>query len=502
MRITERPAVGGVVATIAGLATSELVAGIAGPSVTPVLAVGESIIALTPGSVAEKAIGAVGQLDKPLLVVGVVAGALAIGAGLGSLVPRRPQAAFGGFAAMALLGVVAVLTRSDSRPVEALSALVGGIVATMVLRWFNRFAAQPEGRSAEAIGADRRTFLRNVGLVLAGSALVAGAGRWVGRARSVVEDARAGLALPVKPADVPAGADLGVRGVAPWLTPNDEFYRIDTALTPPLIDPTEWSLRIHGMVEREMTLSYDDLLERGLENAWVTLCCVSNEVGGELIGNTEWSGVPIKAILSEVGIKAGADALLSTSEDGWSCGTPLGALTDGRSSLLAVAMNGRPLPVDHGFPVRQVVPGLYGYVSATKWVVDWEVTTLDRIEAYWTQRGWGEKGPIKTQSRIDTPRGDVDAGTVKVAGVAWAQHRGIEKVEVRVDEGPWREATLATVPGIDTWVQWVWDWDAERGDHTLEVRATDKTSAPQTAKVADVLPDGATGYHGVGLAVR
>ncbi|MFZ0141995.1 MAG: molybdopterin-dependent oxidoreductase, partial [Aeromicrobium sp.] len=265
--------------------------------------------------------------------------------------------------------------------------------------------------------------------------------------------------------------------------------------------PTEWTLRIHGMVDREMTVTYRNLLDRGLRDAWVTLCCVSNPVGGDLISNTVFSGVPMKDLLEEAGVQSGADMLLSTSEDGWTCGTPLAVLTDGRDAMLALGMDGVPLPVEHGFPVRQVVPGLYGYVSATKWVTDWEVTRFDDSEAYWTQRGWSAQGPIKTHSRIDVPRTTVDAGVVTVAGVAWAQHTGITKVEVRVDDEAWQKAELASVPTNDTWVQWRWEWDAHRGDHRLEVRATDASGYTQTSARADVVPDGATGYHGVDISV-
>jgi DMSO/TMAO reductase YedYZ molybdopterin-dependent catalytic subunit len=211
--------------------------------------------------------------------------------------------------------------------------------------------------------------------------------------------------------------------------------------------------------------------------------------------------VPMTELLDEAGVKPGADMLLSTSEDGWTCGTPLAVITDGRNAMLALGMDGVPLPVEHGFPVRQVVPGLYGYVSATKWVTDWEITRFDEAEAYWTQRGWAALGPVKTQSRIDVPRGSVEAGVVPVAGIAWAQHTGITKVEVRVDDGEWEPAELARVPSDDTWVQWRWDWDARPGRHRLQVRATDKSGYTQTSERADVVPDGATGYHGVDISV-
>ena len=513
--------INGVLATVAGLAVSELAAGLTGTRVTPTLAVGQLVIEYTPGSVAERAISAVGQWDKPLLVAGVLVVTLVIGAFLGSQAERRSAVATGGFAVLALIGAVAVLSRPDGRALSVVAAVAGAGTAALALRLLQKQRRSSEPPVAVATGAgrpavDRRTVLRNVVVVLAGSAVVAGAGRWIGHARTAVEQTRAGLRLPVRQIATPDGTDPTVKGITPWKTPTADFYRIDTALSPPLIKPEDWSLRIHGMVEQELTLTYQDLVDRGLVDAWVTLCCVSNPVGGDLIGNTSFSGVPTKQILAEVGVLPEADALLSTSEDGWTCGTPLEALTDGRNSLLAVAMDGEPLTVDHGFPVRQVVPGLYGYVSATKWVVDWEVTRFGAFSAYWTRRGWSDKGPVKTHSRIDTPGGDVDAGPVKVAGVAWAQHRGIEAVEVRVDGGAWQPATLSTVDGgsvstngdadpestrIDTWVQWVWDWEATGGDHTLEVRATDSTGEPQTSEVADVLPDGATGYHSVRLSV-
>ena len=298
---------------------------------------------------------------------------------------------------------------------------------------------------------------------------------------------------------LPRGTELPVRGLPPFTTPNDDFYRIDTALVLPTIDPTEWRLRIHGMVDQELTLTYQDLLDRGLTEAWVTLCCVSNPVGGDLIGNAHWSGVRVADLLAEAGVSPDADAVRQTSKDGWNCGTPLEALTDDRNAMLAIAMNGEPLPVDHGFPVRMVVPGLYGFVSATKWVVDLEVTRFDDFTAYWTERGWSAQGPVKTESKIEVPGNgsEVTAGQVRVGGYAWAQHTGIDAVEVRVDGNAWVPAELGGVPGNDTWVQWAATLDVPQGDHTLAVRATDKSGYTQTAARADVIPDGATGWHTV-----
>lgn len=483
-------ALSGILATGAALAVTELLAGILKVRASPVVALGETVIALTPGGIAHKIIELVGHADKPLAITSVVVVILALGALLGRLWVVRRTAALVVIIGFVVLGMVAVSSRPSTGSLTALACIAGGIVTMAVLDWLTK------ERPRAGADASRRVFLRNAAFVAAGSTVAVGFGRWVGHSRTVVEQARARLRLPVKKLPTPAGTDLGVSGAPPWSTPLDDFYRIDTALTLPLIEPDEWRLRIHGMVDKEITLTYQDLLDRGMTDAWITICCVSNEVGGNLIGNTVWSGVSMKDILDEAGVQAGADALLSKSADGWTCGTPLVALTDGRDALLAVAMDGEPLPIEHGFPVRQVVPGLYGYVSATKWVTDWEVTRFQDFSAYWTERGWGPLGPVKTESRIDVPGGKAKAGVVKVAGVAWAQHRGIKAVEVRVDKGAWQQATLAKVPNVDTWVQWVWDWDAEPGDHRLEVRATDSTGETQTSKRADVLPDGATGYDG------
>jgi DMSO/TMAO reductase YedYZ molybdopterin-dependent catalytic subunit len=334
--------------------------------------------------------------------------------------------------------------------------------------------------------------------------VVAGIGRFVGAGRRAVEDARRAIALTLNRVSTPPDVEVGVPGVPRWRTSNETFYRIDTALAVPHVLPADWSLRIHGLVEREITLTFDQLVQRELVDAWITLCCVSNEVGGPLIGNAQWTGVPVADLLVEAGVDPSADAVLQTSADGWTCGTPIEAVTDGRSALLAVGMNGEPLPIEHGFPVRMVVPGLYGFVSATKWVVDLEVTRFADVSAYWTERGWSERGPVKTQSRIDVPRsGDsLSAGQVAVGGVAWAQHTGIERVEVRVDDGPWRAARLASVPNVDTWRQWAWVWDAIPDEHTITVRATDSSGYTQTGQEQDVVPDGATGWHSVEVSVE
>ncbi|WP_433127265.1 molybdopterin-dependent oxidoreductase [Micromonospora sp. CA-240977] len=362
--------------------------------------------------------------------------------------------------------------------------------------------AGPAGVDPES----RRRFLTGSGVLL-GAALVAGlGGRWLAGRRGV-SAARDAIRLPapVAPAPaVPAGADLALTQLAPFVTPNFGFYRIDTALVVPQVDPDTWRLRIHGRVGTERTYSYADLLARPLVERYVTLACVSNEVGGDLIGNARWLGVPLRELLDEVDPEDDADQVVGRSVDGWTCGTPTAALRDGRDALLAVGMNGEPLPVEHGFPVRMVVPGLYGYVSACKWVTELELTRFADFDAYWVPRGWSAQGPIKTQSRIDAPRSRnrLTTGPVTVAGVAWAQHRGISRVEVRVDGGDWQQAELAPTVSVDTWVQWSWRWDATPGEHRLQVRATDATGDTQTERTQDVAPDGATGWHTVTVTVR
>jgi DMSO/TMAO reductase YedYZ molybdopterin-dependent catalytic subunit len=355
------------------------------------------------------------------------------------------------------------------------------------------------------VQAARRSFLV-AGAVTVGVAATAGlAGRLLAE-RSSVASARNALRIPKPSATVPGlppGVNLDIPGLASFITPNDDFYRVDTAIVLPQVDPSSWQLRIHGMVSREVTITFDQLLRRPLVEDYVTLCCVSNPVGGPYIGNALWLGASLASLLREAGIKAGADQLMCTSVDGFTSGTPVRTVMDGRDALLAVAMNGQPLPVAHGFPARMVVPGLYGYVSATKWVTDINVTTFAGNYAYWAQRGWSQQAPIKTESRIDVPNGasQIQPGRTAVAGVAWAQHKGIEAVEVRVDQGPWNQAQLAAVPGIDTWRQWVWEWDATSGKHVIEARATDKTGYTQTGAQERPEPNGATGYPSVAVTV-
>ena len=379
----------------------------------------------------------------------------------------------------------------------------GGVIRPSAAQGRDWLARAP-GPSAPVEPA-RRSFLA-ASVATAGIAATAGlAGRLLAE-RSSVATARSAVKIPrptgTRPA-LPPGTDLDIPGLASFITPNNDFYRVDTAIVLPEVDPSSWQLRIHGMVSREITITFDELLRRPLIEDYVTLCCVSDPVGGPYIGNAKWLGASLASLLRQAGIKAGADQLMCTSVDGFTSGTPVQTVMDGRDALLAVAMNGQPLPIAHGFPARMVVPGLYGYVSATKWVTDINVTTFAGNYAYWAQRGWSQQAPIKTESRIDVPSGvnQIPAGRTAVAGVAWAQHKGIEAVEVRVDQGPWNQARMAAVPDLDTWRQWVWEWDATSGNHVIEARATDKTGYTQTAVLAQPEPNGATGYPSVTVTV-
>jgi len=457
---------------------------------------------------------------------------LAALAGLVSRSRRLPGQVLVG--ALGVVGVLAALQRPDVgqlAPLAPVAALVAGVLtfgwlhgrAVLAEAPRTPAARAPEPRTPAAGVPEPRTHLsesadtpaRNGGhaggvgrerrafLVTAAAAVGAGVAGQVLGARVDVQASRRAVGT-IRPAveapAVPAGADFAADGTPPFITGNAEFYRVDTALVVPRLRAEDWSLRVHGMVDRELTLSYDDLRRRDLVERIVTLTCVSNEVGGPYISTASFVGVPLRDVLTAAGVKAGADQLVGRSDDGWTCGTPTEVVLEpDRGALLALAMNGEPLPAEHGFPVRVVVPGLYGYVSATKWLVDLELATFDAFDPYWARRGWAKKAPIKTMSRIDRPTGfqRVPAGKVVVAGIAWAQHRGVEAIEVRADGGQWTQATLAAEVNLDTWRMWRASFELPPGGHTVEARATDKTGYTQTAARADPVPDGATGYHSV-----
>ncbi len=502
------PALAGVLALGLGLAVAEVVAGALGRAETPVVAVGEEFIDLTPPWLKDFAIETFGTHDKTALLVGMGVVLTVLGGLIGLLTVRRKSAGMLAAAALLVVAGFAVNNRPDTTMTDLIPTVAAGIVALPTLSWLvgKATAPPPTGDAETARGPSRRTFLTAAGITAGLAVVGTGLGQLLGARRAGVETSRDDLAtsLDLPRATPPDGADLTVSGADPWRTPNQDFYRIDTALSEPLVRAEDWTLRVHGMVENEVELDYGQLVRMGLEDRWLTLNCVSNEVGGHLIGNALWTGVPIADVLALARPSPDADAVRSRSQDGWTAGTPLDVLTDGRDALLAVGMNGQPLPLAHGFPVRMIVPGLYGYVSATKWVVELEVSRFDQFNAYWTTRGWAERGPVKVASRIDVPssQANVDAGTVAVAGVAWAQHRGIDAVEVKVDDGDWNAARLAAVPSADTWRQWVWEWDAEPGDHRLQVRATTADGEVQTSEPAPPVPDGASGWHTVDVTVN
>lgn len=505
----------GVLTGLAGLAVSHAVAAALNIRESPIVAATEGIIRATPGSLVEPAIQVLGTWNKPVLLGLVVLGLLAGFVAAGLLAKRSVWLPVLIFAALAGAALVALLTGGTTATTGSLPIAAGFLTWVVALSTLteplrrtaavNELPEDAEVRSESAGALDetrdlnRRGFLLRVGAVVVATVAASGLGVFLSRGRGRVQAAREMLRLPITTPEQPAGAKVGLDGIAPWRTPNEDFYLIHTAIAVPVITPEEYSLRIHGQVDRELTLTYEELANRQFTEAWITLNCVSNEVGGDLIGNAWWSGVKISELLAEAGVKSGANAVLQTSADGWTCGTPLAALTDDRDAMLALGMNGEPLPVEHGFPVRMVVPGLYGFVSATKWVVDLEVTNFDEFDAYWTSRGWSEQAPVKMASRIDVPRSGskVSAGPVRVGGSAWAQHTGISAVHVSVDGGPWIAAQLGEVPHEDTWVQWAATVEVEAGEHRVFVRATDNFGEAQTSVERDVVPDGATGWHSI-----
>jgi DMSO/TMAO reductase YedYZ molybdopterin-dependent catalytic subunit len=512
------PALAGIAAVALGLGAAELAAALAAPTASPVLVIGSLLIDFAPSWAKEAAIALFGTGDKAALLVGIGLVLLVVSAAAGVLQWRRPPLGRILIAAGAVFGIAAAVTRSGAAVLDAVPSTVAAIVAVVALGFLLRKAPEirtPELKaqesSAPASGTPaagrpgdptRRTFLGWTGGAAALGALAAAAGTLLqsgARAATAIRDAFTLPGAAVAAPPIPAGAELGIAGLAPVITPNAEFYRIDTALQIPRIDPNTWTLRITGEVENEVELTWAELIALPLEESVTTLMCVSNEVGGDLIGNAVWLGYPIRELLARAAPKSGADMVLSRSIDGFTAGTPLPVLQDDRNAILAIGMNGEPLPEEHGFPVRMVVPGLYGYVSATKWVVELQVTRFSATTAYWTDRGWGERGPIKIQSRIDVAKRDGDG--LLAAGVAWHQHTGISRVEVQLDDEPWEEAELADAISIDTWVQWRYRANPDPGDHTLRVRATGADGATQTETVRDVLPDGATGYHTIDISL-
>jgi DMSO/TMAO reductase YedYZ molybdopterin-dependent catalytic subunit len=495
-------ALAGAVAAGVALGVSELVTGIAGEGPSLVSAIGTEFIDRFAASLKDLAVSLFGTNDKTALVVGIVIVSILLGALLGIVAARRFWIGAAGFALFGVVGAWAY-TRDPfgSAGVGITVAVIAVAAGVATLHQLLRAAAPsvavaPESPSTK--GTPRRTFIVGAAALGAGAAASAALGRRL-RSSDVAESARRSVTIrrPASGQAVPARQPFTVAGLSPYVTPNDNFYRIDTALIAPMINVDSWQLAVSGMVDHPFSIDYDELLSLDSEERVVTLQCVSNEVGGTLVGNAVWQGVPLDVLLDRAGVQDGATQLVGHSVDRWTAGFPTELVRDGRVAMVAYAMNGQPLPVTHGFPARLIVAGLYGYVSATKWLSEIELTTWEGFDGYWISRGWAKEGPIKTASRIDVPRSGatVPAGRTAVAGVAWAPTRGIARVELQVDDDEWQECRLGDVASENTWVQWVYEWDAPPGDHVLTVRATDGDGQTQTSEIQPPIPDGATGWH-------
>lgn len=484
----------GLAAALLGVLAGQLTSIVTSPSSSPMDAVGSFVINITPAPVKEWAIATFGTGDKVFLLI-VIAVAVALLGWLAGILERRTG--WAGAVLLAGLGVgsaIIAATQAPASPTSLMAGMVAALVAVLVLRWgINRVRALDQAANAASDDPNRRLFM-----IGAGGAALGGLG--LAAVEAAVRPAAVGtppvaLPTPSVTSSLPAGLESEIPGLTPLRTPIEDFYRIDIALSVPRRSSEDWELVIDGMVRNPFTITFDELLAMPMVERDVTLTCVSNPIGGPYVGSTRWQGVLVADLIRQADPEARAEQVLSSGADGFSASTPLGVLLDGRDAMIAVAMDGQPLTREHGFPARLLTPGLYGYVGATKWLEKLTVTTFDEAQAYWTTRGWGEQGPVKTATRIDVPDNNLSAGEATIAGVAWATHRGIDKVEVRVDEGPWVEATLGEEVNDNYWRQWYLPWQAESGTHQISARATDGEGSLQTDAIQDVLPDGPTGYH-------
>jgi DMSO/TMAO reductase YedYZ molybdopterin-dependent catalytic subunit len=497
----------GLLSLIVSLTAASIVAALAKVD-GPIVVVGNRFIDATPKWLKNFAVENFGTNDKAILLAGITVTLILAAALVGIAALRRFSVAVVGTAVLAIVGIAAATTRSSSRGVDWLPPLVGSLAGLGAFWVLLRRPRTAEGPAESPLAFDRRRFLTgagalgvtSVGMALSASAVRRGQTKTIATSRVT---ATADLPkLPSAAVAVPSSATLPEVGYD-YITNVADFYRIDTALSIPQVDPSTWKLTIKGLVTTPLTITYAELLAMPMIERVITISCVSNEVGGDLIGNARWQGVSLAELLKKVGVKPEATQLASKSHDGWTCGFPTALAMDGRDAMIAVAMNGQPLNAKHGFPARLIVPGIYGYVSATKWLTEITLTTMEDFDGYWIDKGWSKLAPVKTQSRIDVPRRSTPLvpGKVAVAGVAWAMHRGVDKVEVRVDDGAWVEAKLADEPTIDAWRQWVYAWDATPGRHRIAVRATDGAGIVQTSDIARSDPNGATGWHTINVNV-
>jgi DMSO/TMAO reductase YedYZ molybdopterin-dependent catalytic subunit len=492
----------GIAAVVAGLAAAQFVASLKNGLNNPVVSIGNRIIDHVPAAVKTFAIRTFGINDKSALVVSILIVVLILAAFIGrTFVLGNPKRAYGAVLVLVAIAGVASLLDAGANVLSLVPSLVAGIVAFLVLRWFGNRTEKVDEVSS---GLSRRDLIRGLAVIGVGAAAAAGVGKFL-RDRTVAQVQRLNVVLPRPLKFLPApplDPALTTPGLSKLFTPNSQFYRIDTALVVPSISADSWTLKIDGMVANPRTFTYKELTARPVFELDDTIACVSNEVGGYLVGNARWLGIRLDDLIKEVAPTSKADQVMGYSSDGFSAGFPL-AILDGRDAMIAFGMNGDPLPLEHGFPARIIVPGLYGYVSATKWLARIELTRFDQRQGYWVPRGWSALAPIKTQSRIDTPRDatTVKSGRVAIAGVAWAPTRGIARVEVQVDKGAWRDATLGPALAKTTWRQWWIDWPASPGTSTITVRATDGTGAVQPHSFTAPDPNGAEGWHTIAVNV-
>jgi DMSO/TMAO reductase YedYZ molybdopterin-dependent catalytic subunit len=519
------PSFAGAVAVGAALAVGELAAGVFEGVASPLLAVARFLVDIQPPGAKDVVVALFGTNDKLAFQIVIVLISLVVGALIGRLAVRRPDAAALVIVGFAAAGFAASLREPAVQPTLTLAAAAAeAVIGAMILQRLIQLVPVPvdsrgaavrggtgpkAAKAVDAIDWRRRAILRSGGAIAVGSVAVATLGRYLVQRQQVPPPSSGESVVPARPADLPTGADIATAdltaaGLTPIVMPNADFYRIDTAFVVPTVDRSGWRLKVTGLVDREVELTYDELVALPIVEQYVTIACVSNEVGGNLVGNAKWTGVALRDVLDMAGVQAGSDQLVGHSVDGFTAGMPVEWVMDPRRTpMIAVEMNGEPLPRAHGYPARLIVPGLYGYVSATKWLAELELTTFEAVQAFWVPRGWAAKAPVLTQSRIDVPRFNqhLAAGHAPIAGVAWAPDRGVAKVEIRIDDGAWAPATMSAAISKSTWVQWLYDWDATPGDHVIEVRATDGTGEVQTDQVTPPPPDGARGHHRVSVVV-
>jgi DMSO/TMAO reductase YedYZ molybdopterin-dependent catalytic subunit len=487
----------GIVAATAAVGIGHGIAALIDPNSSPIIAIGSTLIDAAPTPAKEFAVKTFGTYDKPILLTGIGFALLIFAGLLGLIAWRRRAGALAGISLLGIAGLVAAVYRGTV--IDGVPSLAAGLVGVVALRQLSSSNFGKPRQDATADGRSRRTLLLGLGITGVVAAVGGGGGLLLGRARQAAAAARRVMGLPAPSSaakTITAGAQLA--GMTPLTTSIERFYRVDIALVTPQIDAASWTLTIDGMVDQPLTMSYDDLLAMPLIERNITLTCVSNEVGGPYVGNAKWLGVPFSEIINRVGVKEGVDQVYSYSEDGgYTCSTPYQAVSDGRDAMIVVGMNGQVLPDKNGFPARMLVPGLFGFVSATKWLKRIEFTTYAQRSAYWTDRKWATDAPILTQSRIDVPQslGSLPKNKPVLAGVAWAQHRGVKRVEIRFDGGDWKDTKLADEAGIDIWRQWSYVYDGPAGRHSAQVRATDKSGATQPEARTKVFPSGARGWH-------